>query len=82
MYRRTEVLCDNCTRYTRHDSTSRGAPWDDVAEQKRSTEGLGCIRMTGAVRVSLFVLRASVIAITLMLRSHVLKLARGHHPIH
>jgi len=39
-------------------------PLDDVAEQKCSTEGLGKIRMTRAVRVSLGFLRAYLILMT------------------
>jgi hypothetical protein len=50
-------------------------PLDDVAEQKCSTDGLGKIKMTRAVRVSLGVLRAYLILITLMLGYHVLDLA-------
>ena len=50
-------------------------PLDDVAEVKCSTEGLGRIRMTRAVRLSLGVLRAYLILMTLMLGYHVLDLA-------
>jgi|HubBroStandDraft_4_1064222.scaffolds.fasta_scaffold673276_2 hypothetical protein len=50
-------------------------PLDDVAETKCSTEGLGRIRMTRVVRISLGVLRAYLIAMTLMLGYHVLDLA-------
>ena len=50
-------------------------PLDDVAEQKCSTVGLGKIRMTRAVRVSLGVLRAYLILMTLMLGYHVLDLS-------
>ena len=50
-------------------------PLDDVAEQKCSTEGLGKIKMTRAVRVSLGVLRAYLILMTLMLGYHVVDLS-------
>jgi hypothetical protein len=57
-------------------------PLDDVTEQKCSTEGLGKIRMTQAVRVSLGVLRAYLILMTLMLGYHVLDLSGLLHKIH
>jgi hypothetical protein len=57
-------------------------PLDDVAEQKCSTEGLGKIRMTRAVRVSLGALRANLILMTLMLGYHVLDLSGLLHSIH
>jgi hypothetical protein len=50
-------------------------PLDDVAERKCSSEGLGRIAMTRPVRISLGVLRAYLIAMTLMLGYHVLELA-------
>jgi len=50
-------------------------PLDDVAEKKCSSEGLGRIRMTRAVRVSLRILRGYLIMMTLMLGYHVLDLA-------
>jgi len=50
-------------------------PLEDVPEEKCSTEGLGRIAMTPAVRISLTVLRAYLIAMTLMLGYHVLDLA-------
>ena len=56
-------------------------PLDDVAEQKCSSVGLGMIRMTRPVRVSLGVLRAYLIAMTLMLGYHVLDLAGLLHKI-
>jgi hypothetical protein len=56
-------------------------PLDDVAEQKCSTEGLGKIRMTRAVRVSLGVLRAYLILMTLMLGYHVLDLSGLLHKV-
>jgi hypothetical protein len=57
-------------------------PLDDVAEQKCSSEGLGKIRMTRAVRVSLGILRAYLILMTLMLGYHVLDLSGLLHRIH
>ena len=54
-------------------------PLDDVREQKCSSEGLGHIQMTLPVRVSLSVLRAYLIAMTLMLGYHVLNLAGVFH---
>jgi hypothetical protein len=56
-------------------------PLDDIREQKRSSEGLGTIRMTLPVRISLAVLRAYLIAMTLMLGYHVLDLAGVFHNI-
>jgi hypothetical protein len=56
-------------------------PLDDVAEQKCSTQGLGKIRMTRAVRVSLGCLRAYLILMTLMLGYHVLDLSGLLHKI-
>ena len=56
-------------------------PLDDVAEQKCSTEGLGKIRMTRAVRVSLGVLRAYLILMTWMLGYHVLDLSGLLHKV-
>jgi hypothetical protein len=50
-------------------------PLDDAPEQKCSSEGLGPIAMTPAVRVSLTVLRGYLIVMTLMLGYHVLDLA-------
>jgi hypothetical protein len=50
-------------------------PLEDEAEQKCSTEGLGPIVMTKAVRVSLAILRGYLILMTLMLGYHVLDLA-------
>ena len=50
-------------------------PLDDAPEEKCSSEGLGPIAMTPAVRVSLAVLRGYLIAMTLMLGYHVLDLA-------
>ena len=50
-------------------------PLKDEPEQKCSTDGLGHIAMTPAVRVSLTVLRGYLILMTLMLGYHVLDLA-------
>jgi hypothetical protein len=57
-------------------------PLDDVAEQKCSSAGLGRIRLTRPVRLSLGVLRAYLIAMTLMLGYHVLDLAGLLHRSH
>jgi hypothetical protein len=54
-------------------------PLDDLPEQKCSSEGLGRIRMTRAVRISLGVLRAYLIVMSLMLGYHVLDLAGVLH---
>ena len=54
-------------------------PLDDVREQKCSSEGLGRIKMTLPVRISLGVLRAYLVAMTLMLGYHVLDLAGIFH---
>lgn len=56
-------------------------PLYDVAEQKRSSDGLGKIVMTRAVRVSLAVLRGYLVVMTLMLGYHVLDLAGVLHSI-
>ncbi len=50
-------------------------PLDDVAEKKCSSDGLGRMRMTRSVSLSLFVLRGYLIVMTLMLVYHVLDLA-------
>jgi hypothetical protein len=54
-------------------------PLNDVPEQKCSSEGLGRIAMTRPVRICLGVLRAYLIAMTLMLAYHVLDLAGVFH---
>ena len=54
-------------------------PLDDLPEQKCYSEGLGRIRMTRAVRISLGVLRAYLIVMSLMLGYHVLDLAGVLH---
>ncbi len=56
-------------------------PLDDIPEQKCSTEGLGKIRMTRAVRNSLGVLRAYLILMTMMLGYHVLDLSGLLHKV-
>ena len=56
-------------------------PLDDVPERKCSSEGLGRIRMTRPIRISLGVLRAYLIVMTLMLGYHVLDLAGALHAI-
>jgi len=56
-------------------------PLDDVPEQKCSTVGLGKIRMTRAARLSLGILRAYLILMTLMLCYHVLDLSGLLHQI-
>lgn len=50
-------------------------PLYDKPEQKRQTEGLGRIKMTSAVKVSLLVLRVYLVLMTLMLIYHVGDLA-------
>ena len=56
-------------------------PLDDIAEQKCSSEGLGKIKMTRAVRISLGVLRAYLILMTLMLGYHVIDLSGLLHKV-
>jgi hypothetical protein len=56
-------------------------PLHDVPEEKCSSEGLGHIAMTPAVRISLTVLRGYLVAMTLMLGYHVLDLAGVLHKI-
>lgn len=56
-------------------------PLDDVQEQKCSSEGLGPIAMTRTVRISLGVLRAYLIAMTIVLGYHVLVLAGAVHGV-
>jgi hypothetical protein len=50
-------------------------PLHDESEAKCSSEGLGHIAMTPAVRISLTVLRGYLIVMTVMLGYHVLDLA-------
>jgi len=50
-------------------------PLDDVAEKKCDAQGLGPIRMTPAVKLSLRILRGYLVLMTLMLAYHVLDLA-------
>jgi hypothetical protein len=56
-------------------------PLDDAPEEKCSSEGLGRISMTPAVRISLRVLRGYLILMTLMLGYHVLDLAGVVHKL-
>ena len=56
-------------------------PLDDAPEEKCSTEGMGLIAMTPAVRISLTVLRGYLVLMTLMLGYHVLDLAGILHPM-
>ena len=57
-------------------------PLNDVPEQKCSTEGLGHIALTPAVRISLTLLRGYLVAMSAMLLYHVLDLAGVLHSIH
>jgi len=57
-------------------------PLHDVPEQKCSSEGLGHIAMTPAVRISLTLLRGYLVAMSAMLLYHVLDLAGVLHSIH
>jgi hypothetical protein len=54
-------------------------PLDDAPEAKCSSEGLGPIAMTPAVRISLGVLRGYLILMSAMLLYHVLDLAGVVH---
>ncbi|MGA8729187.1 MAG: hypothetical protein WB608_10595 [Terracidiphilus sp.] len=54
-------------------------PLNDVPEQKCSSEGLGHIAMTPAVRISLTVLRGYLLVMSGMLLYHVLDLAGMLH---
>ncbi|MGB8028864.1 MAG: hypothetical protein WCF30_04285 [Terracidiphilus sp.] len=56
-------------------------PLDDVPEQKCSSEGLGHIAMTPAVRISLAALRGYLIVMSAMLLYHVLDLAGIAHQL-
>ena len=57
-------------------------PLDDAPEMKRSTEGLGRIAMTRAVRLSLGALRGYLILMAVMLAYHVVDLAGLLHRTH
>lgn len=50
-------------------------PLDDVQEQKIETQNLGPMRMTLAVKLSLFVLRGYLVCMMLLVLYHVLDLA-------
>jgi hypothetical protein len=54
-------------------------PLNDVPEEKCSSEGLGHIAMTPAVRISLTVLRGYLIVMSGMLLYHVLDMAGVFH---
>ena len=56
-------------------------PLDDVAEEKRSPEGLGQMHMSASVKFSLYALRGYLVLIGLMVGCRVLTLAGvfGHH---
>ncbi|HEV2135110.1 MAG TPA: hypothetical protein VGR47_12805 [Terracidiphilus sp.] len=56
-------------------------PLHDEPEAKRESEGLGPIEMTAAVRISLVVLRAYLLAMGGMLFYHVLDLAGVFHHV-
>jgi len=56
-------------------------PLDDAPEEKCSTEGLGRIAMTPAVRISLKLLRGYLLMMSGMLLYHVLDLAGVFHSI-
>jgi hypothetical protein len=51
-------------------------PLDDLPEEKVDTENLGRMAMTGAVKWSLFSLRAYLIVMTVLVLFRVLQLAR------
>ena len=53
-------------------------PLADVTEAKRSPEGLGPMRMSSSVKVSLMALRAYLLLIGLLVAYHVVMLARHH----
>ena len=54
-------------------------PLNDEPESKCTSEGLGPIEMTPAVKISLKILRSYLILMTLMLVYHVLDLAGIFH---
>jgi hypothetical protein len=56
-------------------------PLNDRPERKCSTEGLGHIAMTPAVRISLTVLRGYLVVMSGMLLYHVLDMAGLFHPM-
>ena len=58
-------------------------PLDDIAEEKRSPEGLGKMPMSGSVKLSLYALRGYLILIGLMVGYRALTLAGVFgHPLH
>ena len=56
-------------------------PLDDIAEEKRSPEGLGQMHMSPSVKLSLYTLRGYLVLIGLMVAYRVLTLAGmfSHH---
>jgi len=56
-------------------------PLDDIAEEKRSPEGLGQMHMSSSVKFSLYALRGYLVLIGLMVAYRVLTLAGifSHH---
>ena len=56
-------------------------PLDDIAEEKRSPEGLGQMHMSQSVKLSLYTLRGYLVLIGLMVAYRVLALAGmfSHH---
>ena len=56
-------------------------PLDDIAEEKRSPEGLGQMYMSASVKFSLYALRGYLVLIGLMVAYRVLTLAGmfSHH---
>jgi hypothetical protein len=50
-------------------------PLDDIPEEKVDTAGLGPMRMTRSVRLSLFSLRAYLVLMMILVAYHVLALA-------
>jgi len=58
-------------------------PLDDIAEEKRSPEGLGQMPISTSVRFSLYALRGYLVLIGLMVAYRVLTLAGVFsHPLH
>ena len=56
-------------------------PLDDIHEEKCSSAGLGHIRMTRSVKISLAILRGYLILMTIMLVYHVLDLGGVLHKL-
>ena len=53
-------------------------PLADLEEEKRSPEGLGPMKMSKSVKLSLMALRAYLVLIGLLVAYHVLTLAHHH----